>query len=50
LELATCGVRLEEQMDKLQVKFPYDIRDVDAETNAELLEYFKGWWSALAKK
>ncbi|XP_034479255.1 sulfotransferase 1C4-like [Drosophila innubila] len=29
-------------MDKLQVKFPYDIRDVDAETNAELLEYFKG--------
>ncbi|KAL7736751.1 hypothetical protein ACLKA6_015603 [Drosophila palustris] len=29
-------------MDKPKVKFPFEIRDVDAETNAELLEYFKG--------
>ncbi|KAL7736752.1 hypothetical protein ACLKA6_015604 [Drosophila palustris] len=29
-------------MGKPQVKFPFEIRDVDAETNAELLEYFKG--------
>ncbi|XP_030554661.1 sulfotransferase 1C4 [Drosophila novamexicana] len=29
-------------MDKCQVRFPYDIRDVDAATNAELLEYFTG--------
>lgn len=31
-------------MDKCQVRFPYDIRDVDAATNAELLEYFTGGW------
>ncbi|KAL7736756.1 hypothetical protein ACLKA6_015607 [Drosophila palustris] len=29
-------------MDKPPVKFPFEIRDVVAETNAELLEYFKG--------